>query len=53
MADDNEKRILAKFKSESGDEPETNIIDLPLNVTVDHLNVICNTLLQQVCISNY
>lgn len=47
MAENSEKRILAKFKSESGDEPETNMIDLPVNVTVEHLTVICNTLLQQ------
>lgn len=46
---DKEKRVLARFKSETGDVTG-NLLDLPLYVTVDHLTLICNSLLQQVSI---
>lgn len=44
---DKEKRVLARFKSETGDVTG-NLLDLPLYVTVEHLTLICNSLLQQV-----
>lgn len=43
----NEKRVLARFKSETGDVVG-NLLDLPLYVNVEHLTLICNSLLQQV-----
>ncbi|XP_054290100.1 notchless protein homolog 1 isoform X2 [Macrosteles quadrilineatus] len=42
----NEKRVLARFKSETGDVVG-NLLDLPLYVNVEHLTLICNSLLQQ------
>lgn len=41
------KRVLARFKSDSGEEPECNMIDLPSDVTVEHLTIICNSILKQ------
>ncbi|GBP69329.1 Notchless protein homolog 1 [Eumeta japonica] len=38
--------VLAKFKSDSG-EDTGNPLDLPLNVTKDQLQLICNALLQE------
>ncbi|KAK9503559.1 hypothetical protein O3M35_010092 [Rhynocoris fuscipes] len=46
MEVDTEKRILARFKSDTGEELES-LIDLPVNVTVDQLTNICNNLLNQ------
>ncbi|XP_061162712.1 notchless protein homolog 1-like [Saccostrea echinata] len=43
-ADSDEKRILAQFKSESGDVTG-NAFDLPLNITAEKLQMICNALL--------
>ncbi|XP_050428981.1 notchless protein homolog 1 [Adelges cooleyi] len=38
--------VLARFKSETGDTIG-NMMDLPRNVTVNHLQLICNSLLKQ------
>uniref|UniRef100_A0A8W8K6B0 NLE domain-containing protein n=1 Tax=Magallana gigas TaxID=29159 RepID=A0A8W8K6B0_MAGGI len=43
-ADSDDKRILAQFKSENGDVTG-NAFDLPLNVTAEKLQLICNALL--------
>ncbi|XP_062592420.1 notchless protein homolog 1-like, partial [Saccostrea cucullata] len=43
-AEADEKRILAQFKSESGDVTG-NAFDLPLNITAEKLQMICNALL--------
>jgi hypothetical protein len=40
-------RVLSRFRSETGEEM-SSILDLPLDVTVDKLQLICNALLQQV-----
>jgi len=40
-------RVLSRFKSETGEEM-SNLLDLPLDVTVDKLQLICNALLKQV-----
>jgi ribosome assembly protein 4 len=42
-----EKRILAQFKSESGDVTG-NAFDLPLNITAEKLQLICNAMLTNV-----
>lgn len=47
MEVETERRILARFKADSGEEVES-LIDLPINVTVDQLANICNNLLDQV-----
>lgn len=47
MEIDENKRVLARFKSETGDVTG-NLLDLPLYVNVEHLTLICNSLLQQV-----
>lgn len=39
--------VLARFKSETG-ETVSNMMDLPRNVTVKNLQLICNTILKQV-----
>lgn len=39
--------VLARFKSETG-ETVTNMMDLPRDVTVNHLQLICNSILKQV-----
>ncbi|XP_025092575.1 notchless protein homolog 1-like [Pomacea canaliculata] len=39
------KRILTQFKSENGEVTSTPI-DMPVNVTVDNLQALCNTLLK-------
>ncbi|XP_039292627.1 notchless protein homolog 1 isoform X2 [Nilaparvata lugens] len=42
------QRVLTRFVPDSGEEPvENNMLDLPTNVTVEHLTVICNSLLKQ------
>ncbi|XP_073971799.1 notchless protein homolog 1 [Rhodnius prolixus] len=46
MEVETERRILARFKADSGEEVES-LIDLPINVTVDQLANICNNLLDQ------
>lgn len=39
-------RVLTRFKSETGEVTE-NLLDLPLDIAVDKLQLICNALLQQ------
>ena len=39
--------MLSRFKSETGEEI-SSLLDLPLDVTVDKLQLICNALLKQV-----
>ncbi|XP_016906333.2 notchless protein homolog 1 [Apis cerana] len=40
------KRILSRFKSDKGEILPGGLLDLPINITVDKLQTICNTLLQ-------
>jgi hypothetical protein len=40
-------RVLSRLKSETGDEIGS-VLDLPVDVTVDKLQLICNALLKQV-----
>lgn len=49
-ADSDDKRILAQFKSENGDVTG-NAFDLPLNVTAEKLQLICNALLTNVSVN--
>lgn len=44
---ENERRLLCRFKSESG-EIIGDLMDLPLTCTTEQLTLICNALLQQV-----
>lgn len=44
--DEGDKRILCQFKSESG-QLEGSPIDLPVNINVDALQLICNAYLQK------
>lgn len=44
---DTASTVLARFKSETG-ETVSNMMDLPRNVTVKNLQLICNTILKQV-----
>uniref|UniRef100_A0A1B6GE01 NLE domain-containing protein n=1 Tax=Cuerna arida TaxID=1464854 RepID=A0A1B6GE01_9HEMI len=46
MEIEQERRVLARLKSETGDVTG-NLLDLPLYVNVEHLTLICNSLLQQ------
>lgn len=41
-----ERRIISRFKNSQGDV--TDLIDLPVNCTVEQLTLICNAILQQV-----
>lgn len=41
------KRILSRFKSDTGEVLPGGLLDLPGDVTVDKLQAICNALLQQ------
>lgn len=47
--DSDDRRILAQFKSENGDVTG-NAFDLPLNVTAEKLQLICNALLTNVSV---
>ncbi|XP_034189286.1 notchless protein homolog 1 [Osmia lignaria lignaria] len=40
------KRILSRFKSDKGEILPGGLLDLPINITVDKLQEICNALLQ-------
>jgi hypothetical protein len=40
-------RVLSRLKSETGEEI-SSVLDLPVDVTVDKLQLICNALLKQV-----
>ncbi|KAG7209018.1 hypothetical protein KM043_015184 [Ampulex compressa] len=40
------KRVLSRFKSDTGEVLPGGLLDLPLDVTVDKLQAICNALLQ-------
>lgn len=46
MTEDAVSTVLARFKSETG-ETVSNMMDLPRDVTVNHLQLICNSLLKQ------
>lgn len=48
---EDKKRLLCRFKSESG-EVVGDLMDLPLNCTIEQLTLICNALLQQVRVWN-
>lgn len=41
------ERVLARFKSDSGELVPGGLLDLPVDVTVDKLQLICNALLQE------
>lgn len=46
-ADEKEiKRVLSRFKSDSGEVLPGGLLDLPVDITVDKLQAICNALLQ-------
>jgi len=51
MTEDAVSTVLARFKSETG-ETVSNMMDLPRDVTVNHLQLICNSLLKQVIMMN-
>ncbi|XP_043260779.1 notchless protein homolog 1 [Colletes gigas] len=40
------KRVLSRFKSDTGEVLPGGLLDLPTNITVDKLQAICNALLQ-------
>jgi hypothetical protein len=40
-------RVLSRFRSETG-EDMSSVLDLPVDATVDTLQLICNALLKQV-----
>lgn len=40
------KRVLSRFKSEKGEILPGGLLDLPINITIDKLQAICNALLQ-------
>jgi ribosome assembly protein 4 len=40
-------RVLSRFKSDTGEEM-SSVLDLPIDATVDTLQLICNALLKQV-----
>ncbi|KAK6625591.1 Notchless protein 1 [Polyplax serrata] len=46
MSKESTKRVLSRFKSESGETIE-GLLDLPLDVTVSNLQEMCNALLKQ------
>lgn len=47
--DENEEvhTVLARFKSENGEALSGGLLDLPVNVTVEQLQLICNSLLNE------
>lgn len=47
MDQSNSKRVLSRFKSESGEVLE-GLLDLPVDVSVTNLQRMCNALLNQV-----
>lgn len=40
------KRVLSRFKSDTGEILPGGLLDLPINITIDKLQAICNALLQ-------
>uniref|UniRef100_A0A146LXZ6 Notchless 1 n=2 Tax=Lygus hesperus TaxID=30085 RepID=A0A146LXZ6_LYGHE len=44
--EENERRVLARFKSDTGEEVG-NLVDLPVTVTTEQLTSLCNSLLSQ------
>lgn len=40
------RRVLSRFKSDTGEVLPGGLLDLPTNITVDKLQAICNALLQ-------
>lgn len=44
--------VLARFKSETG-ETVSNMVDLPRDITVNLLQMICNSVLKQVTIDRF
>ncbi|CAB0013742.1 unnamed protein product, partial [Nesidiocoris tenuis] len=44
--DKNERRVLTRFKSDTGEEIG-NLVDLPVSVTTEQLTSLCNGLLNQ------
>jgi len=47
LADVEVKRVLSRFKSDTGEVLSGGLLDLPVDITVDKLQAICNALLQQ------
>lgn len=47
MTENTIRRVLSRFKSESGEVIE-GLLDLPIDVTVSNLQRMCNALLKQV-----
>lgn len=41
------KRVLSRFKSDTGEILPGGLLDLPVDITVDKLQLICNALLQE------
>ncbi|XP_046480875.1 notchless protein homolog 1 [Neodiprion pinetum] len=41
------KRVLSRFKSDTGEVLPGGLLDLPVDITVDKLQLICNALLQE------